>query len=376
MTVELGMPHPSHEDYEEARDRAAIRGLYFDETLGKRISTHSMLKTFRRCPKQAEFKYAHRLKPRMLGKPLRRGTWIHSLLEEHHAGRDWRAMHAKLSTQFNQLFDEEKDFYGNMPEEILVIMESYIWHYKADPWKVLETELQIETEFPDGTIYRGKIDALVENQFGLWLVDHKSHKTLPDHNFRLLDAQSALYIWAALRNKIPVQGFIWNYLRWKAPSVPSLLKNGTRISDSACDTDYPTMYRALKKYKAENPQFVIRPQDMDKLRMLKGQRYEWGSPQTSTSFQRVVLEKSPEMLKRVAKENYHTSRRMHAYDFSDAAAVERVVERSCTFSCSYVDLCTADLMGANTRPIIKQNYIVGDPNDYYGDKAGEVPDRE
>jgi hypothetical protein len=43
-------------------------GLYTDDKTGKLISTHSMLKTFRRCPKQAEFKYVHRLKPRRLGK--------------------------------------------------------------------------------------------------------------------------------------------------------------------------------------------------------------------------------------------------------------------------------------------------------------------
>jgi hypothetical protein len=28
-------------------------------------------------------------------------------------------------------------------------------------------------------------------------------------------------------------------------------------------------------------------------------------------------------------------------------------------------------MGTNLTPIIKQNYIVGDPNDYYQDRAGE-----
>ena len=148
-----------------------------------------MLKTFRRCPKQAEFKYVHRLKPKRLGSPLKRGVWVHELLEIHHNGGDWRERHAELSLQFSNLFDEEKDYYGDMPTEIATIMRSYEWHYKNESWKVLETEFQIETEFPDGTIYRGKMDALIETQHGLYLVDHKSHKTLPDYTFRLLDAQ-------------------------------------------------------------------------------------------------------------------------------------------------------------------------------------------
>jgi hypothetical protein len=334
-----------------------------------------MLKTFRRCPKQAEFKYVHRLKPRMLGSPLKRGTWVHQLLEEHHNGRDWRALHTKLCAQFDTLFDEEKDFYGDMPNEIRIIMESYEWHYKADPWKVLETEFQVETEFPDGTIYRGKVDALVENSFGMWVVDHKTHKTLPDHNFRLLDAQSALYLWACLRNKLPVQGFIWNYVRWKAPSVPQLLKDGSRLSKSACDTDYPTLYRTLKKYQAEHD-YKITQFDKDWLTRLKAQRYDFGKPQESSFFRRDMLEKDIAMLKRVALGNYVTSQRMHGYDFSNPDAVERVVERGCAFSCSFTDICAAQLMGANITPMIRQNYTVGDPNAYYNDKAGDIPEKE
>lgn len=347
-------------------------GVYWDPNArdgqGARISTHSMLKTFRRCPKQADFKYHRRLKPKRLGSPLKRGTWVHALLEAYHKGEDWKAVHEKYSYQFSQLFDEEKDFYGDMPTEIFTIMQAYMWHYKNDPWEWIDAEFQLEAEFPDGTIYRGKIDALIRNQFGLWLVDNKTHKTLPKLNFRLLDAQSALYLWAARENGLNVNGFIWNYLRWKPPTVPALVDRNRRLTDSAVDTDYPTMYRAIKRYKAEHPDtFKVRPKDLAKLKFLAGQQYEFGKPQTSDFFRRDIMEKSDEMIDRVVKGNLHTSLRMHDYEFDDPDFVERVVERSCEFSCSYVDLCSAELIGANTRPIIKQNYIEGDPNDYYND---------
>jgi len=356
-------------------------GVYWDPSAnngqGARISTHSMLKTFRRCPKQAEFKYYHRLKPKRLGTPLKRGTWVHALLEAHGNGDDWKELHAKFTHEFNQLFDEEKDFYGDMPTEIYRIMQSYMWHYKNDPWRYVENEMTLEAELPDGTIYRGKVDALIENQFGLWLVDHKTHKTLPDQNFRLLDAQSALYLWAAQQNGLKVQGFIWNYIKWKAPSTPKLLVKGDRISDAACDTDYPTFVRALKKYKAENPDtFKIRPQDIEKANRLKNQQYEFGKIQTSDFFRRTILEKKPDMLTRVLKENFHTSMRMHDYNFAETDTVERVVDRGCSFSCSYTDLCTTELMGGNLRPLIKQNYTVGDPNDYYNDDRGRFDKEE
>jgi hypothetical protein len=336
-----------------------------------------MLKTFRRCPKQAEYKYVHRLKPKRLGSPLKRGTWIHALLEAFHMGEDWLDLHKRLSNQFNTLFDEEKDYYGDMPVEILALMKAYIWHYKRDPWEVIDCEFQLEATLPDGTVYRGKVDMLIRDSHGLlWLVDHKSHKSLPDFGFRLLDAQSALYIWAAWENGIEVQGFIWNYIRWKEPSTPKLLKDGKRISDVVADTDYPTFVRALKKYKAENPQFVIRDKDREYAKYLRDQQFDFGKLQTSSFFRRDILEKSPDMIERVVQGNYTTSQRMHSYDFSDPDKVERVVDRSCTFSCSYVDLCTAELMGANTKPLIKQNYTTGDPNSYYNDKAGDVPEKE
>lgn len=345
-------------------------GLYLDDD-GRVINTHSMLKTFRRCPKQAEFKYVHRLKPRLLGSPLKRGTWFHALLEAYHGVGDWRDVHQKYTHEFAKLFDEEKDYYGDMPREIEALMLSYIWHYKNDPWEYKQVEFQLEANFP-GTdlVYRGKVDAMIENQHGLWLVDHKTHKSLPDHNFRLLDAQSALYLWAARENGIPVKGFIWNYTRWKAPSTPRLLKDGTRLSKSACDTDYPTYVRALKNYKDANPAFKITSEYRERAEYLKKLRYQPGMPQESTFFRRDVLEKSDEMIDRVMRENLHTAIRMNSYNFEDAEAVERVVDRGCTFSCSYTDLCTADLMGANTRPLIKQNYTTGDPNDYYQDRAG------
>lgn len=361
------------------------QGLYMDEA-GRRISTHSMLKTFRACPMQAFFKYHLRLKPRLLGSPLKRGTWVHALLEVLHSPEYktreeaieamW-AMHEKLSAQFEQLFDEEKDHYGNMPVEIRQVMKGYLWHYHDDPWIVHEVEFTLETELPDGSIYRGKIDALIENQWGLWLVDHKSHQQLPSHDFRVLDTQSPLYLKAAWMNKIPVHGFIWNYVRWKMPTVPELVyrgKKNQRISLKSIETDYVTYVTAIKRYQKENG-LTITPEMKAYAQVLKNLRYRPGEPQQSPFFRRDVMEKSPEMIERVWKAATHSSTRMHTYDFTDVDSVERVVGRHCDF-CSYTDVCAAQLQGYNMKSLVRQNYKVGDPNDYYNDKAGDLAGKE
>lgn len=343
--------------------------LYVDDD-GRSIITNSMLTTMRRCAKQTEFKYYHRYKPRLTGAPLKRGQWVHELLEEQANGGDWEKLHLKLSTKFEQMFDEEKQHYGDMPTEIKRIMRSYFWHYRDDPWKYLETELELDAVLPNGQVLRGKVDALIENQFGLWLVDHKSHKTLPGLAYRMLDTQSPFYTFLALRNGIKVEGFIWNYVRWKAPTIPQLVYQGKpseRLSKRAIETDYPTLYRAIKRYGLDPADYGA------ELRRLKAQRYVPGEPQTSPFFYRNVMEKHPDLIKRVLKELMVTVERFDNYDFSDPERVERTVGRHCEYMCSFTDICSMQLMGGNIKPLVKQNYKVGDPMDYYHDRAGEDP---
>lgn len=350
-----------------------MTNLYVDPEINAEVVTHSSLKVFRRCPKQYEYKYIQRLAPKRLGKPLERGTWMHALLEEHHQGRDWRLEHARRSKLFDAMFDEEKDFYGDLPTELATLMEAYLWYYEDDPVTCIETEYTIETELPNGVFYRGKVDAIMEDQFGLWIWDHKTHKSLPDLNFRLLDGQSALYLWAALRKEMGVQGFKWNYLRTVPPSKPKAIKDKSRLSKVMGDTDYVT-------FKAGVTELMKRGElrrdcdDLDdikkKLKYLKTQKYRPGEPQTSPFFRRDALEKSEDMLHRVAMENYHTVQRIQRYPFHKQEAVERVVDRSCTFTCSFVDLCTVELMGGNSRAVRANNYKVKDPMAYYQDEKG------
>lgn len=352
-----------------------LPALYLDD--GKRVTTHSMLKSFLRCPKQAQYKYAERLKKRVLtmrDKPLRRGTWFHALLEEYYMGRSWKAKHKELTAQYNRLMDEEKEALGDLPTEVAALMRSYLWHYganKEDPthgWRVIGTEMTFEAVWPDSEdgndIYRCRVDMLAEDEWGLIIVDHKSHKTLPGHTFRMLDAASPLYIWAARESGYDVRSFVWNYVRTKVPTKPELVYVGTsreRLSTKAIDTDYPTFLRAIKEYGLD-------PADhREKLRYLKAQRWEPGKTQTSPFFQRVELAKDDDQIARVVASAMRTRDRMHA-DYDDLETVERVSDRSCTFMCDYRELCETELFGGNSLFIRRKHYRTGDPLDYYQDK--------
>lgn len=330
---------------------------------GQLITTHSMIKTFRRCPKQADYKYAQRLKPKSISRPLQFGKWMHWLLEAYYKGEDWLAVHEELCHKYSMLFDEEKEQLGNLPVDCLNLMKSYLWHYANENWTVHEVEYTVECEWPDGGLYRGKVDMLVEDQFGLWIVDHKNHKQLPDSQFRLRDAQSALYVWAARKSGIPVSGFIWNYLKTAPPSLPRVVKDGSRFYSKMGDTTYYAYVKEVKRLGLD----ATFPSVRETVARLKGERYEFGKIQTSAFFQRHVLERDDAMLERMASQAYHTHKRMHKYPFHRPEIVEAVPDRSCKFMCSYTRLCEAELMGGMTQHI-RRDYREADPMEYYGDE--------
>jgi hypothetical protein len=334
--------------------------LYATED-GRRITTHSMLKCMSQCPRQTLYKYHDRLKPRVQPNALKRGVWIHELLEAFYKGEDWEEVHERNCDAFDQLFDEEKDKLDDLPVILDRLMRSYLWHYEDDAdWEVLEIESSLDVEFPglEG-IYRCRVDCLVETPYGIYIVDHKSHRVLPDLSFRLRDAQSALYIWAYRKAGIPVQGFIWNYLRYVEPKAVKFNMNGS-MSKRQGVTDYPTAYKSIKSQGHDPKEF------RDFLLPLRRQRYKHGYPQTSPFFQRSVIEKSDVLLDNVLETARHTAQRMHEYPFDDRQRVERNVGRHCDW-CSYKDLCTTELFGGNVD-LAKRSFKVGDPLDYYKDE--------
>jgi hypothetical protein len=236
-------------------------------------------------------------------------------------------------------------------------------------WNVLGAEQTFEAVWPDSEdgldIYRCRVDLLVEDQYGLLIVDHKTHKSLPDHTFRVLDAASPLYIWAARESGYDVRGFQWNYIRVKAPTVPRMVYVGTareRLSEAAVDTDFPTYYRAIMALGLDPREEPHRT----KLRHFRSHRWNPDMPQTSPFFRRDILEKDDEMIARVVGTAMKTRDRMHE-DYDDTEVVERNMGRNCSW-CSFRNLCTTEMLGGNGDLIRRKEFRVGDPLDYYQDQ--------
>lgn len=350
------------------------------------VVSQSMAKTFKRCPLQFKYKYLDELSPRVTSKPLTRGKWFHSLLETYYAPKDdpnantdetWEQVHDRMSRKFSGLFDEEKEELGDLPREMKALMESYLWHYRNDEsWTVHEVEKTIEVPLPfmSGVNLKLRLDMLVEDEYGLWVVDHKTHKTIPKTTDRVLDIQSPLYVWACHEVGIPVSGFKWNYIRTKVPSVPKMAYEGTarqRLSKAACDTDYVTFVRAIKGYQKSHG-LKVDAEIKARANFLKSQRYDYHGTQTSEFFLRITLERSEEQVERALRELHHTAKRILEYDFSDEW-VERNQDRACNFMCGYRDLCLTEYLGGNADLVRRKSFIKQDPWHYYEEGKPDAP---
>ena len=336
------------------------------------VVTHSLLKTFLRCPREALYKYVELLTPRQkYSQPLERGSWFHELLEAKYkaqAGLETDGVlevHNAKCDEYGDLMDEEKEKLGDLPHEMRRLYNSYQWYYRKDEsWTVHEVEMKVEAEMPNGMQYQGKVDMIVEDEFGLWAVDHKTHKQLPSLEYRYRDKQSILYIWALRACGIPITGFIWNYVVPKAPEPLKFKVKGGLYARQPL-TDYPTALRGIKQLGL-NP--ADDPEVLSILKQLKKVRYDPDEVGISPVFRRDRLEKHDDMIERTVLEATHTADRFWNYLWENKDAVERVNDRSCDW-CSFRHICTAELIGSNADNVRRQLYKKADPFAYYEEKS-------
>lgn len=350
------------------------------------VVTQSMVSTFTDCPREVYYGTVLGLRPRLEAKPLTRGTWIHSLLEERANGRDWVDKHNEIYDKFsNEQFVEEVD---SLEEEVYNIVKSYDWVYRNDSWTVIAAELTVERPiFRGAALYRGRIDLIIMDEYGdVWLVDHKTHRTFPEWQYRELSFQHYSYLWAcrtspsyaALRHKgkpLPQpKGFIYDYCKTGSIGTPSLTQKGK-------------LSRQLKPSGTTLPVFTDWLRDQGMLTTVKGRDLlaiedpeerayveefivELENKDYSFYFRRDKMVFSDEQQRRQLKSFLASARRMLKYSWDDPDTIERGAHAG--YKCRYQDLSVADLMHGTSVIEQKTRYVVThDPLDYYPNQNKE-----
>jgi len=270
-------------------------------------------------------------------------------LEAKYKTGDWHDRNDELAEEFYQMFEEEREMYGDLPAICAHIMRSYDYKWKNEDPKLIwhEVETEFEIELPHGHTMVFKVDGIVEDEWGMWLAEHKSHKSYPKGEYRFVDMQSAKYVYGLRKLGFPITGVLWNYLLTVEPKKPALLKDGSRLSARKIKTDAITYLEAIHEYGLDPKDYL---RDIIRLR------------DHADFFRRERVPKPEIVTKQLVKEAILT-----ADDIEQRKGGEptRSIERSCEMFCPYLDLCITDLYGGDTKSIIHMNYQQATKDDYY-----------
>lgn len=307
--------------------------------------SQSKMKTWRRCHKAYDYKYNQHLESRRKKRPLVFGSIGHEMIEANANGDDPKDIIKKYETQAKKLFSAERPEYLEVVSDAKTVMNHYFEYYKKDKMKFVAiggklAEHKFEVKFANGILLKGTIDAVMRDpENRIWLVEHKSHKVIPNDDQRFRDLQTIIYtsVLESLGIK-KVDGVMWDYIRSKPPTVPELLKNG-KLSVARIDTLQNVYLKAIVDNK-------LNPKDYKKkLKELEGNEVNF--------FKRVFMPINPTLYNTLIKETVETANEMSQNAATDKT---RNITKDCSW-CSFESLCRAELLGIDADLIRKKEFI-------------------
>lgn len=314
----------------------------------------SKAKVWRRCRQEFHYKYVDHLERKLPAVPLIRGNIIHELLATWMSGGNWREKLASYVDKYDRLFQEEKELYGDLPSDIERIMENYVKKYQDDQMEYLAIELPFSVELIPGVNFNGRIDSLVRDaDKGLWVMETKTHKRLPDDDVRLFNLQTVLYTWVVPQLEQfkgqKTKGVLWNYIRTKPPVIPERLRSGGLSQRKNIDTDYDTYLTEIRKYG-------LHPDDYAPvLSALENRQDQF--------FRRIYFPRpSPKLIQSVLRDMIITAGEIQAYMSEDDTENKPQLYRNLNSfqckNCAYRALCEAELFDLDLSFVKKSMFQV------------------
>lgn len=314
-----------------------------------RIS-NSKAATFRRCQNKYKYKYVYKIEPKKKSIQLERGSWLHLLLQHHYTTGRWKPVHRDLTKAFYQLLEEVREDLGNLPDECLRIMRSYLryWRTEDQHWRVVDAEVDEVVTLSNGLEFHMIVDLIAEDlRTGtLWPWDHKSRASFASSDDMVLDPQLTSYyeglkILGFDSKRVPLGGVLYNEVRTKAPIVPKLTQKTRQLERRKnIDTDVATYMSAIRDHGFDPADYS------DILRHLARLEHE-------RFFRRVKLPKDPPMLKAVRAGLVKTARDIQLTT-RDGTYV-RTFDKSCHW-CDFKSICIAELHGGDPDSMIRAHF--------------------
>ena len=328
----------------------------------------SKVRSYRTCRQAYHFKYEQRIVRRRVRRPFMFGKLIHRMIEAQAQGEDPHQVLSDVVLDDLPMFEAEREMYGDIVADIGVIMTDYFEYHKdglrfipvkdeTGEYRYAEHEFSIpladivdadDRERSQGISFQGQVDGLGKTANGLrGLVENKSFDKLPSDDERWRNVQSVVYIRAVkhLGWMKVVDGTCWNYVMSKSPTVPQLLKDGTRLSIREITT-LPSVVRAALKVHG------LSEESHEEL-MLRAEasRHNY--------FQRVFTPVS-----RVVADNVFNGFVETAVEMRDNRhRRDKNIGRHCTW-CDYEPLCRTQLTGGDEEFVMRTEFVEDDPEGY------------
>jgi hypothetical protein len=184
-------------------------------------TTYSMWSAFRNCRKACEWRYIRELVPLERDHTLAFGTLIHQCLETWHRDRDLAKVLDLIDrARPNHAGDDRERADWHLAR---AMMEGYAARYPTEDFEVVALERTFEGPIINPAtgaqsrsfVLAGKVDGIVRNAEGHWLLEHKTAATIDSSYLERLwgDFQIVLYShYVEQVLGIPVAGVLYNIL--------------------------------------------------------------------------------------------------------------------------------------------------------------------
>lgn len=302
--------------------------------------SHSKILTWKRCHKLYDYKYNQKLQKKLKNGNLYLGSLVHEALESFFKGKNPELIFEVYEKKFDKLFDEEKAELGGLIALGLDMFTRYVNFYDHEEYTVIEVEKQILVPLTDDIELEGKIDLIVSDKRGRILInEHKTCKSIPDEAVRMADVQTVIYWWALKQMGIEARGVIWDYLRKKIPTVPTLLKSGKGLSVAQNIDTTPKVYlQAIKDNGLDEKDYE------EILSSL--------STKEETFLKRIKLPFNKALMNQVVNDTKSAAIQIKVLG---EIVNDRNMTKDCTW-CDFFSLCQTEMRGLDSEFIRKKQY--------------------
>lgn len=346
--------------------------------------SYSDLNSYGRCAFQFYLRDTVRIQRKKRNPNLYQGSSAHGGLEAFFIarrngesfGKAMFAMHDYFQETRDTLaernplkFDDELDEIRELIEEAQELVGRYLTKHKdeIETWEILHVEEEFTVTLQDEQVITFTPDLIIRDRNGfVWIIDHKTTSKMPGIDLPFSDLQTLMYF-AGVQSMYPdLRGFIFNYIRKKAPTEPRL--NKTHNKESKLYGHYfinnlkslDTTFEILRDFLTnEAPELLGEPAHMQKLADLRDvDRFFWQEALTVTPEQ--VQEALLSVEETLAQMNWSEETGLFPRTIlNDLAGVQ-----ACS-NCEFSRICHTSLLGWNTDMVIEEEYEPRDPKNEY-----------